>query len=330
MVRPDEMDDVLEKLSLLAPTEADQPLPAQQALAAIERRARHNQITHDEPLSGRFMLMFRRKYALALAALVVLVALAFSFEPVRVAASDFLGLFRVQKFAAVSISPEQLQLLENLSEQGLQPGALEMIQEPGPPQAVASLAEAEATTGEAVRVPAALPPADTIYVTSGGNGRLTVDLQSARAIVSAAGADPALLPDTLDNADVAVTLYPAVQQEWAYGVTLMQSRSPEVDYPPDVDPAILGQAMLEVLGVAPDQARRLANTIDWSSTVLLPVPENLATFSEVPVAGGSGLLLSSIDGRGNSLMWQDGGTIYFLVAESRSRDELLEIANSLD
>ena len=62
--------------------------------------------------------MYRqRTWAIGLAA-VLFFAVLFSFPAVRAAASDFLGLFRVQKFAPISISPEQMAMLEQLAEGG--------------------------------------------------------------------------------------------------------------------------------------------------------------------------------------------------------------------
>ena len=98
---------------------------------------------------------------------------------------------------------------------------------------------------------------------------------------------------------------------------------------PSVDPAVLGEALLQVLGMAPGEARRLAQNIDWSSTLLLPVPQDLATFREVRVDGTSGLALSKVDGRGHSLLWQKDGSVYLLVSDGNLR-ELIRIADSLE
>lgn len=257
--------------------------------------------------------MSRHRITLSGLAVLVLLVIAFSLPPVRAAASDFLGLFRVQKFAAISISPQQMALLEEIAEEGLHPGEFQPIEEPGRPQAVASLDEAAAQTGRQVRTIAGRDAPASIEVTGAGSGRLIVDLDRARRILRAADVDPTLLPDSLDGAEVDVTIFPAVEQRWSDGVTLIQSESPLIDYPDDVDPNILGEALLQVLGMSAAEAQRLSASIDWSSTLLLPVPENIATFSEVTVDGASALALSSVDGGESSLMWQKDGAIYLLV-----------------
>lgn len=265
---------------------------------------------------------------LSIFAALALLVVAFSLAPVRAAASDFLGLFRVQKFAAISISPRQMALLEQVADQGLYPGEFQSIQEPAPPQAVAGLEEAAAMSGSEVLTPAALGAPAEVAVSGAGSGRLIVDIDNARRILSAVELDPALLPDSLDGAEIDVAIYPGVKQRWENGVTLLQSASPQIDYPDDVNPDVLGEALLQMLGMSQREAQRLAASIDWSSTLLLPVPEDLATFSEVSVNGVSALALSSVQGRENSLMWQQDGVVFLLVGPE-SIESLQRIAASL-
>lgn len=317
MTRPDDIHDVLDQLASLTPTADDAPRPAGQALAQLKVRINANIPSRQDNLLWRITAMLTRKRAFAMISLVVLLLVAFSLPPVRAAASDFLGLFRVQKFAAISISPQQMALLERMAEEGLYPGEVEMIEDPGGPQKVASLEEAAAQTGRGVAtIPDLGAPAE-IQVMQGGSGRLHVDLENARAILEAADVDPKALPDSLDGAAVDVTIYPSVEQYWENSnLLLMQTQSPLVDYPDDVNVTVLGQALLELLGMAPGEARRLATSIDWTNTLIMPIPENLATFQEVQVNGTSGLALSSVDGAGNSLIWQEGGSVYLLAGDA--------------
>lgn len=323
-----EVQQVLKQLNTLAPGKEDAPRPPAQALAHLQRQIAENEPSPFSKFKWRLPSMLNRKYAFASLALILMLVVAFSLPPVRAAASDFLGLFRVQKFAAISVSPEQMAMLEDLAEDGLYPGELEMNQEPGAPVPVTSLAEAEALVGQSLKTAPALGAPQTIQVAEGGSGRLLVDLPSARAILQAAGSDPMLLPDSLDGAAVDVTIFPSVEQRWDE-VSLVQMESPEIDYPEDVDPTLLGEALLRLLGMEPAEAQRLARTIDWTTTMLLPIPEDLATFREVQVDGSSGLGLSSVDGQGSSVMWQEAGVVYVLAGEP-TVDELLAVAEAID
>jgi hypothetical protein len=319
----EDFQDVLDTLSVLSPSQSEAPRPASQALARLR-----GQMGTDpqESILWRLRQMFKRKYALATMAVLIIFSLAFAFPSVRAAASDFLGLFRVQKFAAISISPEQLAMLEEIAESGLMPGQVEMIDEPGDMTAVSSLEEAEASAGLPVRTLAELGDPQQIFTVDGGSGRLIVNVKDTRAIVETAGVDPSLIPDSLDGASIDVTVYPAVSQQWD-DVVLLQSPSPLVEYPDDVDTVALGEALLQILGMDSRQARRLARSIDWTNTLLLPIPENVATFTEVQVDGVTGIALSSLNGRDVALMWQKDGVVFILSGGNVA--ELIEIADSL-
>ena len=138
------------------------------------------------------------------------IAILMAFPSVRAAAGEFLGLFRVQTFAPISVSTQQLALLEQLGEEGLEPGEFVVTEEIGEPETVDSPEEAAALAGY---TPKELPNRGELirtYMMSGGAGHLIVDLEGARAIVAAAGADPLLLPDSLNGARVDVTVHDSV------------------------------------------------------------------------------------------------------------------------
>lgn len=322
----DDIHDVIDKLDLLTPMGADAPRPARQALAQFKQRV--GQEMPHQPWYWRFTDMFKqRKYAFATAMVLFLIVL-FAIPGVRAAASDFLGLFRVQKFAPISVSPQQLAMLEQIAEQGLVPGELTMDQEATEPQKVDSLDAAAASAGFFPRTLTDLGQPENIMVMAGSTGRLTVNLANARAILEAAGIDPLLLPDSLDGQPVDATIYASVDQSWADGTMLMQTPSPQIDYPDDVDPTVLGEALLQVLGMSPEEAHAMAQEIDWTSTLVVPVPQTAFTFSEVSVDGTSGMALTSIQDGQSGLMWQKDGVVYFLTAPGTSED-LLKLADSL-
>lgn len=306
-----ETQEVLDQLSLLAPGAQDKPQPAAEAYAQIM-----GQLEPAESRSSSWIrsldTMFRKRTVAVGLSFVLLLAILFSFPAVRAGASEFLGLFRVQKFAPISITPGQIAILEQLAEEGMEPGELVIRNEPGAITPVDSLGEAGLRTGLDVRTLSSMGEPDEINVLDGGDGYLIIDLAAARAIVEAAGADPALLPESLDGARVDVAAFPGVQQVWGEDIIFMQAESPLVEYPDDIDPAVLGEALLQVLGTEPREARRIAQSIDWASTLLLPIPSEMVTFSEVVVDGVNGVALEPLDGEGGSLMWQKEGKVYML------------------
>jgi len=314
---------VIDQLALLAPGAGEKPQPAAHAYAQLK-----GQLEPAESRSTSWIrsldTMFKRRTVAVGLSFVLLLAVLFSFPAVRAGASEFLGLFRVQKFAPISVSPGQIAILEQLAEEGMEPGELVIRNEPGAITPVDSLGEAGLRSGLDVRSLSGLGEPDEINVLDGGDGYMIIDLAAARAIVEAAGADPALLPDNLDGARVDVAAFPGVQQIWGEDIIFMQAESPLVEYPDDIDPTVLGEALLQVLGTEPREAHRIANSIDWASTLLLPIPNEIVTFSEVIVDGVNGVALEPLDGEGGSLLWQKDGKMYMLSGQG-SVDELLSL-----
>jgi hypothetical protein len=326
---PDEIQDVLDRLATLAPEESDAPTPSAVVLAQLKQRTSLRRAAGEQTIRSAH-IMSRKGFAVIGLTVIMAVALLIAFPSVRAAANDFLGLFRVQKFAPISVSPQQLAVLERLSEEGLEPGEFVVTQELGEPQTVDSPEAAAAVAGFA---PKTLPNRGELirtYVMDGGAGHLIVNLAGARAIVEAAGADPLLLPDSLDGARVEVTVYDSVGQLYDNGIMLVQSPSPDVNYPADVEPTVLGEALLQVLGTEPAEARRIAQSIDWTSTLLLPIPQDLGTYREVTVNGVSGVLLEPFDtGDEPAVVWQKDGMVYMMTAGRLSVDELLAHADTV-
>ena len=322
-------EEVLQQLGTLSPQWGEKAKPSAHAFAQLQQQI-------DASEQNRFMVRLRqflfspaRRMALTAVTIFLILSISLSFPTVRAAASDFLGRFRVQKFSPISISPERLVILQQVAESGLTPGELEMIRQPGEAQQVASLNEAVVLTGlSQVRTVPDLGTPQEMLVVDGGNGRFHIDLEGARAILKATGADPALLPDSLAGQSIRINLFAGVEQQWADGTLLFQTETPFVEYPADLDPAPLGEAFLQLLGLTQLEAARLAQQIDWTSTLLLPIPTDLATFSEVTVEGVSGIALNSLDNQHTALIWQKEGIIHLLLSNGTTAD-LLTLANKM-
>ncbi|MCP4360124.1 MAG: DUF4367 domain-containing protein [Chloroflexi bacterium] len=322
--------EALDLLSVVEPGTADSPRPARQAFSQLNTRLDQAEQQTWQFRLHRFFSVPGGRYATATVLAVLMLAFVFSFPTVRVAASEFLSLFRVQNITAVSISPEQIALLSQVAEGGELPGKLIIENEPGDLTPANSIQEAAALTGMThVRTLGKLGTPDQIYVSDEGNGRFIIDLEGSRAILEAVGADPMLLPDNLDGSNIEVAVFAGVDQQWGEDLHLLQSESPLVEYPDGLDTAALGEALLQLLGLNEDEAYRLAQDIDWTSTLLLPIPQDIATYREVTVDGVSGIAISELDGSAGTIIWQQDGIIYSLFG-SRGMDELVELANSLE
>ena len=101
--------------------------------------------------------------------------------------------------------------------------------------------------------------------------------------------------------------------------------------PDGVELAPLGEAALRVLGMEAGEAARLSRQIDWTSTLILPIPTDVASIQRVAVGNAEGMLVGdgSDDGR-RMLYWQNGERFYVLQGSgSIGESELLAAAESV-
>jgi len=280
-----------------------------------------------------------RPVAVGVMTLALLVGL-FSLAPVRQAAAQFLGIFRVRKFAVIPVDParvNQLEGLANLLESGML-GQPTFLRQPGAPQAAADAAAASKLAGFTVRAPSDVPQGATagpFTVEVGPAVRLEVDRDMAQAALEAAGVQGVTLPP-FKKATAEVDVPVVVQQEYRTPITFLsvvQAPSPTVTLPPGLDPAQLGEVLLQVLGMPASDAHRLAQTIDWTCTLIVPAPTNVVRFREVEVDGVTGLFLeesrASSRGPAGMVTWQKNGILYAVIGENIALDALTRMADSL-
>ena len=287
-----------------------------------------------------------RRFSPALGAFAGLLALAllFSIPAVRASAQAFLDLFRVRNFAAVTVDEARLAQLrgQQMDIESIL-GKPEIVRDPGPLRVYTNARDAAAATGypvrEALGVGGFAP--DTTYVLGESQARLRVDTSRLRAVLTALAIDDVQVPPGIEGAEVSVHILPVahtIYRNQKQSVTLLQSPSPELGLPAGVDAAQLGQIGLRIVGLSPAEAKRFAQSIDWHSTMLVPVPSDASSFREVDVRGHKGLLVA-IDAREDrprrphgarsQLLWADGERVFALVTSNVSDVTLVQMANAV-
>jgi len=275
----------------------------------------------------------------AAAASIAVVGFAFTLPPVQAAAEAFLQIFRVRQFTGVQFDIERIRSLES---SGLRPEAIFGDVEPltGEPQPVsyATAADAGAAAGIRVRTPAWIPQgysAAEIMGSSEFAARITLKTAGLQAVLDALGLGDVELPEGLDGQAATVRVPPIVTQRYVNGdrnIHVIQAQSPDVSFPAGVDLSQLAYAALRVLGMPRDEAYRMSVTIDWRSTLIVPVPSQAVAYRPINVAGNEGLLIEGLardeQYPGGALMWSAGGET-FAVTGPLSGEELLEIAQTL-
>lgn len=279
----------------------------------------------------------------AAACVLAVVAALFAVPSVRVSAQSFLELFRVRRFAAVEFDESRIETLRSLGEDR---GMFifdrqEELLDPGPARYVASREAASKQAGFLVSVPAFLPAgmsADSMFIEGQGAMRLSISESKVRSLLQRLDLNDVSVPPGLDGRSIEVRKPPVVLQKFRSprrGAVLVQARSPEVSVPAGLDVVRLAEIGLRILGLDAGEARRVARSTDWRSTLLVPVPMNASTFRQVTVRGQSGLLITTStrgqDGRrreGAMLMWTQGERVFCLQGNLSGRD-LMQMAESV-
>ena len=234
-----------------------------------------------------------RRY-LPLAASLLIVSVAFTFPTVRAGAQAFLDMFRVVNFVPVQFDGSQLQ---QLADSGLDLPALiaddvESLTPPTAPVTVATLLDAGEMAGIDLIEPAWRPVGydlTNIQVAGGHAARIRANTDKLELLLDAMGIDDLSVPVGLDGQEVTISNSPVVHL--SYGRTdgpqmlFVQSRGPEVALPAGIDLPSLAQIVLRIMGVDRERAYDLAWTVDWRSTMIVPVPANGGSFREVNIAG---------------------------------------------
>ncbi|HUL82250.1 MAG TPA: hypothetical protein VL131_08905 [Gammaproteobacteria bacterium] len=240
---------------------------------------------------------------LATAASVAALGFAFTLPAVRSAAEAFLDYFRVVNFAGVAFDPQRTQQLwENASidlPALIGKGPVSITVPSAPPVAYSTLEEASAAAGTRLHLPTWLPQgfAQTgIEVGGAHEFSVTADTSKLQTVLDALGITDVTIPAGLDGQVVSVAIPPVARILYDDGgrrLTLVQSRSPVVSFPAGVDLASLAEIGLRLLGFERAEAYRFAQTVDWRSTLLVPVPVTAARFHQVEVQGGTGLVIET-------------------------------------
>jgi len=326
-------------LHVRASLDALSPTPREQTSLQLARARFPRYEPRKEPVIPMFK---KRPFWIALSILLVIVV-AFSLTPVRAWASDFLSLFRVQRITVVQFDPAAAeQNRQSLEANQAQIQALMKdltFDQGGEAAQVSSLADAAAAAGFTPRLPQSLAGA-SLAVKPAAHGEYTIQREQLQALFDAVGADikiPAAADGQVVKVDVPAAFLASsgcpVQSKHdlaqADCTVFVQMPSPTIDAPAGLDEKALGSAMLQFLGYSKADANRLSQKIDWTSTLVLPVPqgENIR-YQDVQVDGVAGTYLEG-DTSGGILLWVKDGVIYGLRAPG-GLEKIQQIAATIE
>jgi hypothetical protein len=289
----------------LADATGDAP-PAQEAFARLRRRLSDvpNRAAAPTPITRLTRAARSRQSAVGSAVAAALLLVVLLVPPARAAAGSLLQIFRAQSVVYVSVSPNRVQQVQNLQvdanalfiSQPKQIGAAPSVQQADSVDAAGALAHFQA--GTVTSFPVA-PTSTTYTVTGPSTYQVQVNVQTVRQVLKTLGVTDVTIPDSLGAQPITASLPSIVRVGYTgdnYTATLLEGTTPTVSLPSDVDLTKLGQAMLEVYGMSPNQASALSKQIDWRSTVVFPFPTGASELQQVTVNGARGVFLNAGSG----------------------------------
>jgi len=345
--------EVRNMLDALRPEETESSVDPREAYT----RFRQNLASQPSLRSHWFDLVFGVPWKKSLGgALVAGILLAFliSFAPARSWGQKILEMLRVQKLAVVPIDISALEGSTNDQRSAgklltqLISDSVVVTMKPGEPQVVANPAMAGQMAGFAVRTLNSFGSPKKVLVQGEAAFHATLNRERMEDLLTQVGRSDIQIPVSADGSTVAVHTSKMVRlvygtckgerdakQDTASGdcVSFMQSPSPAVSLPPNLDLPALAEAALQVTGMSAADARAFSRTVDWSSTLVIPVPDRGSSVRTVAVDGVTGNLIEST-ARGRfpgryDLLWLKNGMVYSLHG-SGNADQALAAAAALD
>jgi len=314
------------RLDALAPAERDLPHSPQVAYRQFSKVKK--EITP---------AMFTRRSVWAFLGVVAVLAIALSFTPVRAWASSLLSLFRVQQITVISFDPQAMREgSENLSNsediiKQLFKDNLEVVEQ-GDMQILSDPDDAAQATSFVPRLPAVNTRA-RYFVKPGLQANFTIDQPTLQSLIDTAGIDIQIADEmygqvvTLDVPTALVAVYGECEVNEqsdllpAGCTALAQVPSPSITAPDGMDITQMGAALLQFLGYSPAEARAMSERIDWTTTLVLPIPqgENI-TYQDVTSDGVPATFLTQSDSDEYMLIWVKDGMLYALQGAGSLED----------
>lgn len=336
---------VKDELGLLAP---DYAPPVQAARSRLDSLIAVKEKT-------MWQRIFAIKYRPAWATLIIIAVMAtlLSFPQVRVIANSFLGLFRVEQIEAVDVGirldnlPNELEshfiALDNLLEDQV------IVDNQVVPVLVQNISEASEKAGFQARMPTRPGGDKVILFQESSSVRFVIDRERWNALLKSMEYDDFVLPKNADGEEIKFNLPGAIivgigdceyneinEVKLAHPETqnctiFMQSEIPTIEAPPGIDINRAGQILLQTLGMSETEAKEFSSTVNWATTLVVPVPSDV-DYHNVTIEGVEGILLEDRYDGGKSvytLIWIKDGLLHALIGDGTFADALHSV-NSLE
>lgn len=286
-----------------------------------------------------------RTWSLAAGGAVAIIAvLAFTVAPVRGWAENLLSIFRVEHVTVVEINPDAMRANGMESDQlfdqqmnRILSDEVTVTQQPQKPQPVADAATASKLTGFRARLIAGSTPAVLLYRNT-ITAQMKLNRDRLQSILDEAGRSDIQIPQSVDGAVIGMRIPAGIMA--AYGncgdmtgnpkgadrpnvpakpedatcIKLNELPSPTASAPEQIDPAEIARVALQFVGLSANEAASFTQTVDWTTTFVLPILHGQSSYERVSVGGNEGVLLRPRSSQARfNLIWVDNGIVYSLM-----------------
>lgn len=348
-------------LATLAPASNDSALS--QVLAYAQFRNQFA-AAEPKPSWFERLLLPRWRPVWGLAAAGVVVTLLIGVSPVRTWAQRLLAVLRVEKIAVVSIDPSTLMNSSEPDSRPYQlinqfvADNVAVTLKPGKANLVTDVAQAAQLAGYPISTIGSLGVPQSVEVNDEAAFQLTLNRDRIETLLEEVGHSDINIPESANGALIAVhipktvvSMYGDCPARHSHSISDTQSRgealaerkmermatmksnnciyliqapSPTVIVPPSLNMSQIAGAALELAGMNPADARAFCQTVDWSTTMVIPIPRDTGSVQTVTVDGVEGTLITEKFSSGDrySLLWVKNGVIHSLSGRGNSSDAL--------
>jgi len=278
---------------------------------------------------------------------VLITLLSFIFPATRALANDFLGLFRVQRVVVLPIDSFGMEKTIGTETFGsalskLISNSTLVIDEAEEPVFVADIEQANKIANFEARLPKDFIPSE-ITVFDSTSFVITIDRFKAQSLLDSAGRNDIQLPDEIDGAEILVNIPSAIRVNLGNCnevdvisincILFSQMPSPTADVPDDLNMSELIKISLELSGMDNQKADEFVSNLDWTTTLIIPIPTYSTIEQDIIVDGVSGKLIQKT-GQTEAearyiLLWVKDGVIYAISGSGTDAMFALVIADTL-